>query len=63
MSHDKYCINKADPTMTNCALCGLIRRVRDDEYDKGYNDGYNKGTSDTEMFYRMNPPTAKDSRP
>lgn len=61
--HDKYCMNKADPTLENCVVCGLIRRVREDEYDKGYNDGYNKGTKDAEMFYRMNPSIAADNRP
>lgn len=63
MKHDKYCLNKADSEMKSCVVCGLIRRVREDEYDKGYNDGYNKGTSDSEMFYRMNPSIAADNRP
>lgn len=63
MKHDKYCLNKARTDLLDCPVCGLIRRVREDEYDKGYNDGYNKGTADTQMFYRMNPSIAADNRP
>ena len=63
MKHDKYCLNKASTSMDACHLCALIRRVREDEYYKGYTDGYNKGTSDTNMFYRMNHSIASDNRP
>ena len=54
MKHDKYCMNKADPTLQNCSLCGLIRRVRADEYEVGFRDGYNKGVEEELIRIRMN---------
>lgn len=53
MKHDKYCMNKADPTLQNCSLCGLIRRVRADEYEVGFRDGYNKGVEEELIRIRM----------
>lgn len=43
MKHDKFCMNKADPTMKFCHLCVLIRKVRADEYEIGFRAGYVKG--------------------